>query len=676
MCGIFGYTATFNLMPKSKVLQARDSMYSRGPDDAGYQLITTRTQGQRVGEQAIKQYVQHNTWTALAHRRLSIMDLSTAGHQPFQSPCGRYYLIYNGELYHLDRLRQHLVQRNIQLKTRCDTEILLHLLILYKEKVFPLLNGMFAFAFWDQHSQRLILGRDSAGIKPLYYSVLNPKNTSNEVAKKINTSSTTPIIFASQVKALLASGVVSDQLNLMAHLDYLSLTYTPSPQTSLEHIQQLPAGHYLSWQVQSGINIQAYQRINTQSYPYPTRWSHLAEQLRQRLCAAVDTRLVSDVPVGIFLSGGVDSTALLYAAKQVATQDLHTFTIKFEEQSFDESGYARSVASAFNTIHHETLVRPNPDEFMGPLMQALDQPFADSSAIPLWYLCKTAKQHVTVALGGDGGDELLAGYKTHQAAMLASYYRKLPTYWTQKIAQWAQHIPVSHKKISWDLKLKQFTQAAYKSRCDSYAGFKNFLPQALKEQLCQPLYQRLYDDYGDFPNSGIERHFEPYFNTRAIGDHELSTYLHCDQALYLPDNILTKADRVSMGHSLELRVPFLDQNVSQWINHLPPQYKWSLKQNKRILKYALKGRVPDHVLQRSKAGFNVPMAQWLLGTLKPLCDDLLSANEVRKVGLWSPRWVDYMRQEHEERRQDFSRPLWAMLCFMIFNQYHRHGKEA
>ena len=717
MCGIFGYVATQNLLTRPRIIHARDQMYTRGPDDAGDCLLHSSTPQQYNPSHspAHTQHYVHDAchrpvWTALAHRRLSIMDLSTAGHQPFQSVCGRYHLVYNGELYYLDRLRQHLLQRGIQLRTRCDTEILLHLLILYQENVFALLNGMFAFAFWDQQQQKLLLARDPMGIKPLYYSVQSFSSSSQASADEM--SQPPPILFASQVQSLLATGIIDDQLDLQAHLDYLSLTYTPSPQTSIKAIKQLAPAHYLSWHVHTGIQTQAYQSNPVHAYPYDASWANWAKQLRHRLCAAVAVRLVSDVPVGIFLSGGVDSSALVYAAHQVSTQPLHTFTIKFAEQSFDESPYASSVAQAFGCIHHETLVHPDPDEFMTPLMQALDQPFADSSAIPLWYLCRSAREHVTVALGGDGGDELLAGYRTHQAAMLAQYYRRLPQSWQKKVTNWIRRLPVSHRKVSWDLKLKQFTQAMDVSAVHSYAHFKNFLPHPLKTQLCQPLYHKLYHTKLDahssesFPKHIDEilawevnesslnsqdaqyqdlliRHFQPYFNhsTHFLHQQEatpspissadlnnLSHYLQCDQGLYLPDNILTKADRVSMGHALELRVPFLDPHLRGWINHLPNSYKWSFYENKRILKYALKGRVPAHVLKRSKAGFNVPMAQWLLGALKPLCDDLFSHDSIEQVGLWSPKWVDYMRQEHQQQRQDFSRPLWAMLCFMMFYQ--------
>ena len=678
MCGIIGYAAHTEVLTQEALIRGRDQMAHRGPNDAGIYIDR--------GAQS---------WVGFGHRRLSIMDLSDAGHQPFQSPCGRYTLVYNGELYELPRLRALLLRYGVTLKTRCDTEILLYLLIYVGLDVLSLINGVYAFGFWDAHAQQLLLARDRFGVKPLYYAHVGGEDPLDHRYDQ----SSQGLIFASEVKALLATGRVDDQLNLQAHVDYLTLTYTPTPQSAIQAVAQLPPGSWIKWSSNAGVSRGEHWSPQMSPISPPPTLARATSQLRAHLCSAVEERLVSDVPVGLFLSGGVDSTALLYAAAEVSTAPLHTFTVRFNEESFDESPYARQVADYFGAIHHEETVQPTPDEFMGPLMDALDTPFADSSAIPLWYLCRSAKSKVTVILGGDGGDEIFAGYRTHQAAQLARLYRSLPTSITKLIPTLAHSLPVSHKKISLDLKLKYFTRAASAPPAEAHFGFKEFLPSNLRERLFAPLIDRLRERGQAGLISSPVRHFYPHFDPHPLDldPHSLNTlspfsassltaphravpllqqHLKCDQRLYLPDNILTKGDRVSMGHHLELRVPLLDPRLTEWVNALPPHFKLRGLSTKVILKRALSGRSPRSVTHRSKSGFNVPMSQWLLGPLKPLCRELLSTSKIKHVGLWSPQVVQEMWTKHQNKQVDYSRPLWAMLCFMIFNERFRDGREA
>jgi asparagine synthase (glutamine-hydrolysing) len=392
-----------------------------------------------------------------------------------------------------------------------------------------------------------------------------------------------------------------------------------------------------------------------------------AAWLRADLTRAVSERLVSDVPVGVFLSGGLDSTGLVYAAKEAGLEELNTFTVRFDERSYDESHFARRVAEHFKTTHHEELVHPEPAEVFGPLMEALDTPFADSSAVPLWYLCKSARERVTVVLGGDGGDELLAGYATHVAGQVARLYRRLPPSVTRLGERLAASLPVRHGKVSLDLKLKQFTRAAALSPAEAHFRFKEFLHEEQRLALLTPTLERLRDEGRSLLSPA--RHMSPFFDV-SEGEEGAQTLLEqtltCDQRLYLPDNILVKGDRVSMGCSLELRVPYLDVHLATTLNALPDSFKLRRLNVKWLLKRALLGRVPHEVLWRKKQGFNVPMAQWLMGPLKPLCDELLSEEVVRRAGLWNPEVVTQMRREHEGRVRDHSRPLWAMLCVMSY----------
>jgi len=638
MCGVIGYAAPQPLTSEALLERGRDALRARGPDGAGLWLAS----GGGVGELG--------PWSVgLGHRRLAIRDLSPAGHQPMISSCGRYALCYNGELYEEERLRALLKGRDIDWRGRSDTELLLNLLIYEGVEVLARLNGIFAFAFWDRGRAELLLARDRFGVKPLYWSAREEG-----------------LCFASELKGLLSAELVPFELDHQAHLELLALTYSPGPSSVIRGVEQLPPGSWLSWRA---ARAGSPPELSRGQYWAPDlsseergSLSEAAASLERSLVRSVSERLVADVPVGVFLSGGIDSSALVYAASAAGASQLDTFTVRFEEQSFDESAYAELVARRFGTRHHVELVRPRPDEVFGPLMEALDAPFADSSAIPLWYLCQSARQRVTVALGGDGGDELFGGYATHLAGQLARHYRRAPRPLQSLVSRAVNALPVRHGKVSLDLKLKQFVRAATAPPAEAHYRFKEFLPEALRAQLMRPLRERLSTELRD----PLER-FEPFFE----GDDSdaaalLAQTLRCDQSLYLPDNILVKGDRVSMGCSLELRVPYLDPQLVASANRLPSQWKLSRGQGKRVLKEAMRGHLPDEILKRPKKGFNVPMAQWLIGPLSPLIDELLSEAQLRRYALWDPATVALIVREHREMRRDHSRPLWAMLCFMSF----------
>ncbi|MBM4290429.1 MAG: asparagine synthase (glutamine-hydrolyzing) [Deltaproteobacteria bacterium] len=637
MCGLIGYAAPAHPVSAEALARGRDAMVARGPDGAGL----WRSAGASPA-------------AALAHRRLAVVDLSAAGHQPMLSPCGRYALVYNGELYEHDALRAAAAGHGARLRGRSDTEALLHLLIHEGRAALERLNGMFALAFWDDARGELLLARDRFGEKPLYVRALPGGG----------------VAFASALRALLAADLAPLALDPQAHSDLLALTYTPGPATALRGVEQLGPGEWLRWRAAEGASRGRFwaPRLAPAAPPPPARGlAAAAAWLRADLTRAVRERLVADVPVGLMLSGGLDSSALLWAASEAGARELRTFTVSFGERGFDESGYAREVAAHFGARHHEERVSPRPEEFMDPLMDALDAPFADSSAIPLWYLCRAARREVTVALGGDGGDELLAGYGTHLAGELARLYRLLPSPLRALARQGAEALPVRHGKVSLDLKLRQFTRAAEGGAAAAHFGFKEFLPAPLRAALLAPLAARAREE-GDAPPSpplSPLRLFAPHFEgAEGAGEAPLHRALRCDQRLYLPDNILVKADRVSMGHSLELRAPFLDFRLADALNALPPSLKLRAGTGKVVLRHALEGRVPPAVTRRRKQGFNVPMAAWLSGPLRPLCDDLLSAEMVGRAGLWDPRVVDLLRREHATRAADHSRALWAMLCFM------------
>ena len=646
MCGVIGYAAPAELVSPELLERGLDTLRQRGPDGSGLWVGGAE---ERTGERR---------WRAgLGHRRLAIRDLSEAGHQPMLSSCGRYVLSYNGELYEEDKLRARLSGRPITWRGRSDTELLLNLLIYEGRGVLEQLNGIFAFALLDILTGELLLARDRYGVKPLFWSEQNGG-----------------VCFASEVKALLSARLVPFELDPQAHVELLALTYTPGPRSAIQGVSQLPPGSWLSWRPphldeqghRAELELGRYWRPSFQLAP-PLSLQDAAEELRRLLLRSVEARLVSDVPVGVLLSGGLDSSGLVYAASEVSERPVETFTVRFSEQSFDESHYAALVAKRFGTRHHVELVQPRPEEVFGPLMEALDTPFADSSAIPLWYLCKSARERVTVALGGDGGDELFAGYGTHLAGQLALAYRRAPSAVKVLIKRAVHSLPVSHTKVSLDLKLKQFVHAASAPPPEAHFRFKEFLSEELRAELLRPLFKRLRGA----PLTSPADHFTAHFEALSPSHDQLSRALLCDQSLYLPDNILVKGDRVSMGCSLELRVPYLDPELSSFANGLPSHQKLMAWQGKRALKAALSAHLPREVISRRKRGFNVPMAQWLLGDLAPLLDELLSLESIKKYALWDPQVVERMRREHQEMRRDHSRPLWAMLCFMAYMTRHQ-----
>lgn len=633
MCGLVGYVGTAAPVSRERLIAMRDTLVHRGPDDAD---LLASTAGPAVG---------------FGHRRLSIIDTRVVGRQPMSR--GALTIVFNGEIYNFQSLRAQLEAEGHRFTTRTDTEVLLALYEARGTDMLGLLNGMFAFAIWDRARQRVFLARDQLGVKPLFLAD-GPGDS---------------LLFASEIKALLASKVVDDAIDLQAHHDFLGLTYVPGPRTMLRGIRQLPPAHAVVWEAgrtrQWRYWDQQLHSAGARGARPPTRRA-AATAVLEGLSRAVSRQMIADVPLGMFLSGGIDSTAVLMCMARVATAPVKAFTIRFDEAGYDESRFARIAAEAYGAEHFVETVRPDPATFLGPLTEALDQPYADSSAIPLWYLCRLARQHVTVALGGDGGDEVLAGYRTHVAWRAREIYQRLPRPARERlIPALVARLPVSHGKISFDLKARQFVAAANRPPAAAHFGYKEFLTEDARHALsARP--------------AALEptvRLFEEAFAAHAFG-HGLDPVLYSDAAIYLPDNILVKADRMSMRHGLEARVPFLDHTFVEQVAALPADYKLHGWQTKAVLKRALAGKVPAVLLKRRKAGFNVPMAAWLAGPLRELMRDMLSPSRVRAVGLWRPAQVDALIDDHLARRRDLSRPLWSLLCFMLFNERFRGGRSA
>lgn len=631
MCGLVGYVGPTPPVSAERLATMRDTLAHRGPDDADQYISSS--EGACVG---------------LAHRRLSIIDTRTVGRQPMERDGLR--IVFNGEIYGFRTLRASLEAEGHRFTTRTDTEVILAAYQARGLDCLELLDGMFAFALWDPSKRRLLLARDRLGIKPLVVA---------EVGQSL--------LFASEIKALLASGVVDDGIDLQAHHDFLGLTYVPGPRTMLRGIRKLPPAHALVWEDGRTRQWRYWGQVLHSARPTPPRPLPLAEaaiQVRTALKEAVQSQLVADVPLGLFLSGGLDSTAVLAAMAEAGP--VKAFTIRFEEAGFDESPAAARAAKHYGAEHHIETVRPDPAAFIEALTEVQDEPFADSSAIPVWYVSRLARRHVTVALGGDGGDELFAGYRTHLAWRLRTIYQRLPgPLRRQLIPALVSRLPVSHGKVSFDLKARQFVAAAGGDDAAAHYGYKEFLSESTRLELT---------------NSPTEleptvRLFQAAFTEHAFR-HGLDAVLHSDFALYLPDDILAKVDRMTMQVSLEARVPLLDHRLVELAASLPADYKLRGLTTKAVLRAALRGWIPAPLLARRKAGFNVPISAWLAGPMNALLRDMLSPSRVKALGLWRPESIERLITEHERRQRDHGRALWSLLCFMLFNQRFRGGRPA
>ena len=637
MCGFTGYVASTRPFERATLARMRDTLAHRGPD--GHGLWTHEDEGVAVG---------------LGHRRLAIIDTRDVGLQPMHDDSGRLTVAFNGEIYDFARLRETLEGSGRHVfRTRTDTEVILHLWRDQGARALDTLDGMFAFALWDADERTLTLARDRFGKKPLYYAHL-PDGT---------------LIFASEIKALLASGRVDDALDVQAHEDYLALNYVPGPRSLFAAVRKLQPAHTLTWR-DGNVTLARYWDLHLHSErgrsPARIPLGEAAEGVRERLDAAVSRRMVSDVPLGMFLSGGIDSSAVLTSMARASDRPIQAFTIRFDEASYDETAHARLVAQSVGATHHVETIRPEPETFFEPLVDAFDEPFADSSAIPLWYLARLARRHVTVALGGDGGDELFAGYRTHRALRLAALWRRLPVAVRDGLVPaLVDRLPVSHRKVSFDLKARQFVAAASAPASQAFFGFKEFLRAPRRRALC-------------LAQAGFEspsRLFDAAFAAHEFQD-ALDAALYADSTLYLPDDILVKVDRMTMAHALEARTPFLDTGLATYAAALPARYKLFGLRTKHVLKRALRGRVPLRILERGKAGFNVPMATWLMGPLRDRLYDMLSPTRVRALGLWSAPEVERLLAEHAARRADHSRPLWALVCLSAWRERHRAAPRS
>ena len=568
----------------------------------------------------------------LAARRLAIIDLVT-GDQPLANENGRITVVQNGEIYNYRELRLELERAGHRFSTSGDTEVLAHLYEERGDHFAERLRGMFAIALWDSEQGRLLLARDRYGIKPLYY-----RETDSELA------------FASELRALPRGEIDLDALEA-----FLAFNSVPAPLTILREVRKLPPGHVLVWENgRSELTRYARPAPATAAEVRDDEEAELVEELRARLRDSVHAHLVSDVPVGVLLSGGIDSATLAALAAEETSEPLRTFSIGFEERSFDELGDARLVAQRYGTRHRELVLRPDAALLLPALADAFDEPFADSSALPTYLVSQLAADHVKVALSGEGGDELFGGYYTYAADLLSQR-----TGWIAPLVRpLVERLPSSSARASFDYRAKRFVRAARLPPLERHHGWKEIFSRDARAEL-----------------TGRRDDFDPVDLLRARfaeteGAELLARLQDVDLGTYLVDDLLVKTDRASMAHSLEARVPFLDPVVTNFALGLPTRHKVRGLRKKVLLRKAAAPLVPAELLRRRKRGFSIPAAAWLRGELEPFARETLSAEALRRQGFFQPEAVSRLIDDHVAGREDLSRQLWGLLTFTLWHERH------
>jgi asparagine synthase (glutamine-hydrolysing) len=618
VCGIYHYANGDGI--DAAVLESMCNMIAhRGPDDAGY-------------------YINGNV--GLAMRRLIVIDPAT-GHQPLFNEKRSVSLVFNGEIYNYKTLRDSLKSAGHTFTTESDGEVIVHL---YEEEGIECvhkLRGMFAFALWDDRRQRLFLARDRIGIKPYYYADHNGS-----------------LFFASEIKSILQNPGFPRRVHAEGVHHYLSLNYIPAPYTLIEGIHQLLPGEYLIC-TNEGIRKQTYWDLHFSSSDElgEEEWK---AKVRDKLQECVTMHLVSDVPFGAFLSGGIDSSAVVAMMTAALGRPVSTFSMDFKEESFSETRFARVVAHLFRSDHHELAATADVLNMLETLIWHADDPLADSSMIPVYMISEFARRHVTMVLTGDGGDEVFAGYDTYNAYYVRKLYRMFPRWFRLKIVKRiVEALPVSLTKVSFDFKAKRFVEGAELDAEEAHFWWRVILSESAKSQLYTTSFK---ESVGDASTIDIYRE---YFR-KCGGDDPLSGMLYVDTRFYLPSDMLVKVDRMTMANALEARVPFLDHELVELAAAIPSSIKFKKRIKKYILKEALRDLLPGMILDRKKAGFNVPVNAWLAGKMKRMAQDLLSPERIAKAGFFEPAYISRLLSEHFERKADHSFPLWGLMCFQIW----------
>ena len=624
MCGICGTLyLSLNKSIDEKLLKSMcATLHHRGPDDEGYYL---------------------NGPVGLAMKRLSIIDLA-GGKQPISNEDRSIWIVFNGEIYNFMEIRDDLIKKGHRFLTKSDTETIVHL---YEEVGIDFvnyLNGMFGVAIWDENRKELIIARDRLGIKPLFYGENNGQ-----------------FYFSSEIKGILADESFPREINDVAMASYFSLAYIPAPFTIFKNIKKLPPGHILRIK-NNKIQINKYWDVDFNINTVKNE-SEFIEEFMDILEKAVKLRMISEVPLGAFLSGGVDSSTVVALMSKVSGKRVRTFSIGFggDTKGFlDERKYAEMVARQYNTRHRDYEVHLEPEGMVEKIVQAFDEPFADDSAIPSYYVCKIARENVTVALSGLGGDEMFSGYERHLGFALSKVYEKIPDFIkngiirkvVDKIPERADgHYTVNH--------MKRFVRSGSLPPDLRYFGYISMLNDDIRDtffseprKFFSPLHQ-------------CQEHINSYFNAPNADD-DMNRLFFCEIKNYLPEEILAVTDRMSMQHSLEVRVPFLDHNLVEFCATIPPAMKMKRFRKKYLLKKAVRHLLPSEVINHRKQGFGSPMSQWLHKDLKTYVIDTLSEKNMKKHGIFNQKTVDNILNDHVTKREIHDKLIWSLVIFQTW----------
>ena len=627
MCGVSGFLARAALpgdTAETRLWAMIATLRHRGPDDEG-----VWTDG-RAG---------------IAHARLSIIDPSPAAHQPMASADGAVWITYNGEVYNFAEIRQELDALGYPFRSRSDTEVIVNGWHAWGPKIFTRLRGMFALAIWDRRSQSLILARDRLGKKPLYYA-----------------ATTTAFLFGSEIKALLTWPGVPRTADPSAIDRYLTLGYVPAPDTAFAGIRKLPAAHYLVVEARADKNLGAPELVRYWRLPEPRatrrhrRTSDLKRELVGHLEEAVRLRLISDVPLGAFLSGGVDSSAVVATMARVGGGTVKTFSIGFSAKEYDETRYARMVAERYATDHQELVVEPDAVAVLPRLVWHYGEPFADPSAVPTYYVSKLARQEVTVALNGDGGDECFLGYRRYKAMRYVSWLDGMPSWSRAELARLLGLAPLTAQQRFKIPRIRGVLQAPKQRPGRRYAFTLAPFTDEDKED-CYSWAMR--DQLG---RSALDL-LEPYF---AEADSLVAGANWADIHTYLPDDLMVKVDVASMAHGLEARSPLLDHVLMEWAVGLPEEVKMARGVTKALFKSAMEPYLPAELLYRPKMGFSCPVDHWFRNEIKELAYDTLLSQSARHRGLFRPDYVQRLLDEHCGFTRDHHTRLWALLMLELW----------
>jgi asparagine synthase (glutamine-hydrolysing) len=621
MCGIAGFISKENnqFAERESMLDAMCKIIThRGPDEQG-----TTVEGR----------------AALGMRRLSIIDLKT-GQQPIYNETGDKFIVFNGEIYNFRELKAELEALGHQFKTNSDTETILHAYEEYGTNCLEHLRGMFAFAIWDKTDESLFIARDRVGKKPLFYTQTKHGE----------------FVFGSELKSLLQHGDVSREVDLPALDSYLTFGYVPEEFCIFKEVTKLQPGHFLIYK-NGEVKTEKYWDFN---YAKPTETKTEAEyieELRWRIKDAVNVRLISEVPLGAFLSGGVDSSSVVAMMSQILETPVKTFSIGFNEDSFNELKFARMAAKHFNTEHHEFIVTPDLVEIIDDLVWHFDEPFADPSSLPTYMVSKMAREFVTVALSGDGGDEVFAGYTRYVRDKKRKGFAKLPKAIRQNFLQKiAESLPngAFGKNFLYNTSLDSIDRYI-----DSISHFNKLRRKSLYSG---EFLAKLGSDFG----SG-EDVFHEYATSVSTGN-DVDNLLYLDSKTYLPGDILTKVDRMSMATSLEARVPLLDHKLIEFVTQMPSSFKLKGLETKHIFKKAMEGIVPKEILYREKQGFGVPINEWINVQLKERILETLNDKRTLERGYFDPKYIQSLLDEHASGRRDHSHSLWLLLMLELWHR--------